>query len=89
MRYFGRLSSRALFTPYGSSTLNMDSVDVRIRVVPCAVYNFAWTEFGVVSTFPKAKIFHFVNRVQDKRKFAERLAELEARFWPPPELKSE
>ncbi|HIN22625.1 MAG TPA: hypothetical protein EYM71_12495 [Rhodospirillales bacterium] len=68
-----------LFTPNRSETVALNGIDVNVRMVPCSVYNFNDMGGREPETFPHAKIYHFADRRQEKRRFFPLLSTLKAR----------
>ena len=68
-----------LFTPNRSETVALNGIDVNVRMVPCSVYNFNDMGSREPETFPHAKIYHFADRRQEKRRFFPLLSTLKAR----------
>lgn len=68
-----------LFAPYRQQTLDFGGHRVGVRVVPCGVYNFCDMGGREAADFPDAKIYHFTDRRQERRRFFPLLAALDAR----------
>jgi hypothetical protein len=68
-----------LFAPYRSQDVALAGRRVAVRMVPCSVYNFCDMGGREAADFPDAKIYHFADRRQEKRRFFPLLAALKAR----------
>lgn len=67
------------FVANTTSTINLETGPIRLRMVPCDRYNFFAMENIALEDFPMAKIYHFTGRRQEPALFNKIMAFLSAR----------
>ncbi|MBT4464023.1 MAG: hypothetical protein HOC60_05010 [Rhodospirillaceae bacterium] len=70
VRLLERAGGQEMFKNYHTESLNLGGVDVRVRMLPCAEYNFYDMENVEPEDFPDARIYHFTGRRQQPAMFA-------------------